>query len=156
MLTSFFFHIWFDVGLRGRVVVRCTLFAVVNARWTTSNQMLLVLEPKIVGAGANGCWCWNQKLLVLEPKIVGAGTNGCWCWNQKLLVLEPHGIKNTKRAKRLLIPPVCSLRGIRAYYELQMVVTEVGQVKRTVIKLTFYETFPEELTICTYLKQRKY
>ena len=66
----------------------CKLFAVVNARWTTSNQ--------------------------------------------KLLVLEPQWIKSTERAKRLLIPPVYSLRGIRAYDELRIVVTEVGQVKQTV------------------------
>ena len=69
-------------------MVRCTLFAVVNARWTTSNK--------------------------------------------KLLVLEPQWIKSTTRAKRLLIPPVYSLRGICAYDELQIVVTEVGQVKQTV------------------------
>jgi len=37
-----------------------------------------------------------------------------------------------KRAKRVLSPPVYSLRGIRAYDELQIVVTEVGQVKETV------------------------
>jgi len=40
-------------------------------------------------------------------------------------------MKSTERAKRLLIPLVCSLRGIRAYDELQTVVTEVGQVKQT-------------------------
>ena len=70
------------------VVLRCTLFAVVNARWTTSNQ--------------------------------------------KLLLLEPQWIKSSKGAKRLLILSVYSLRGIRAYDELQIVVTEVGQVKQTV------------------------
>ena len=68
-------------------VQRCTLFTVVNTRWTTSNQ--------------------------------------------KLLVLEPQWIKCTERAKRLLIPPVYSLRGIRAC-ELHIFVTEVGQVKQTV------------------------
>jgi len=41
-------------------------------------------------------------------------------------------IKSIGRAKLLLIPPVYSLRGIRAYEELQIVVTEVGQVKQTV------------------------
>ena len=69
-------------------MVRCTQFAAVNARWTTSNQMLLVLEPQ---------------------------------W-----------IKSTERAKRPLIPPVYSLRRIRAYDELQIIVTEVGQFKQTV------------------------
>ena len=69
-------------------MVRRTLFTVVNARWTASNE--------------------------------------------KLLVFEPQWIKNTERAKQLLIPPVYYLRGIRAYDELQIVVTEVGQVKRTV------------------------
>ena len=34
--------------------------------------------------------------------------------------------------KRFLIPPVYSLRGIRAYDEPQIVVTEAGQVKQTV------------------------
>jgi len=87
MLTSFFFHIWFDVCLWGSQLWRCTLFAVVNARWTTSNQ--------------------------------------------KLLVMEPQWIKNTESAKRLLIPPVYSSRGTRAYDKLQIVVTEVGQVKQT-------------------------
>ena len=48
MLASFSFHIWFDVCVRGRVVLRCKLLAVVNARWTTSNQKLLVLEPNVV------------------------------------------------------------------------------------------------------------
>ena len=70
---------------RWSVVLRCTLFAVVNARWATSNQ--------------------------------------------KLLVLEPQWIKCTERAKQLLIPRVYSLRGIRAYDELQIAVNEVGQVK---------------------------
>ena len=72
--------------MRWSVVQRCTLFAVVNARWTTSNQ--------------------------------------------KLLVLEPQWIKSTERAKRLLIPPIYSLRGIRAYDELQIFVTEVGKIKQ--------------------------
>ena len=58
-------------------VVRCTLMAVVYAKWTASNPTFLVLEPQ---------------------------------W-----------IKCTERAKRLLVPPVYSLRGIRAYDELQMV-----------------------------------
>ena len=49
-----------------------------------------------------------------------------------LLVLEPQWTKGTERAKWLLIPPVYSLRGIRAYDELQIVVTEIGQVKQTV------------------------
>jgi len=80
---------------RWSVVQRCMLFAVVNARWTTSNQKLLVLEPKVV-------------------------------------VFEPQWIKSTERAKLLLIPPVYSLRGIRADDKLQIVVTEVGQVKQTV------------------------
>jgi hypothetical protein len=74
--------------MRSSVVQRGTLFAVVNARWTTSKQNLLVLEPQ---------------------------------W-----------IKSTERAKRLLIPPVYFLRGIRTYDELQIVVTKVGQVKQTV------------------------
>jgi len=52
--------------------------------------------------------------------------------NQKLLVLEPQRIKSTERAKRLLVPPVHSLRGILAYDELQIVVTEVVQVKQAV------------------------
>ena len=47
-------------------------------------------------------------------------------------MLEPQRIKSDERAKRLLIPPVCSLRGISAYDELQIVGTEVGQVKQTV------------------------
>jgi len=47
-----------------------------------------------------------------------------------LLVLEPLRIKGTERAKRLLVPPIYSLRGIRAYDELQIVVTEVAQVNR--------------------------
>jgi len=50
----------------------------------------------------------------------------------KVGVLEPQPIKSTERAKRLLIPPVYSLREIRAYDELQIVVTKVGQVKQTV------------------------
>jgi len=74
--------------MRWSVLQRCTLFAVMNARWTTSNQ--------------------------------------------KLLMLEPQWIKSTEGAKRLLIPPVYSLRGIRAYDELQIVVTEVGQIKQMV------------------------
>jgi len=65
--------------MRQSDVQRCPLFAVVNARWTTSNQKL---------------------------------------------VLEPQWIKSSERAKRLLIPPVYSLRGIRAYDELQIAVTE--------------------------------
>ena len=36
----------------------------------------------------------------------------------------------TERAERLPIPPVYSLRGIRAYDKLQIVVTEVRQVRR--------------------------
>jgi hypothetical protein len=51
-------------------------------------------------------------------------------------VLEPRRIKSTERAKRPVIPPVYSLRGIRAYDELQIVVTEVGQVKQTVTILS--------------------
>jgi len=47
-------------------------------------------------------------------------------------------MKSTERAKRLLILPVYSLRGIRAYDELQIVVTEVQQVKQTVTSLTFH------------------
>ena len=74
--------------IRWSVVQRCTLFAVVDARWTTSNQ--------------------------------------------KLLVLELQWIKSTERAKRFLIPPVYCLRGIRAYDELQIVVTEVREVTQTV------------------------
>ena len=70
---------------------RCMLFAVLNARRTTSNQ--------------------------------------------KLLVLEPQRMKSDERAKRFLIPPVCSLRGISAYAELQIVVAEVGKLKQTVTKL---------------------
>ena len=94
-MASFFFHIWFDVCLRCRVVLRCMLLAVVNARWTTSNQKLFVLQPNVV-------------------------------------VLEPQWIKSNERAKRFLISPVYSLRGIHAYDELQIVVTEVGQVKQMV------------------------
>ena len=56
-------------------------------------------------------------MLVLEPNVV---------------VQENRWIKSTERAKRLLIPPVYSFRGIRAYDELQIAVTEVGQVKQTV------------------------
>jgi len=52
-----------------------------------------------------------------QPKVVGAGTS----------VNKEHW-----RAKRLLIPPVYFLRGIGAYDELQIVVTEVGQVRQTV------------------------
>ena len=92
------FTVGISVSLRlGRwsVFRRRKLFAVVNGRWTTSNQKLLVLEPKVV-------------------------------------VFEPRWIKSTERAKRLLIPPVYSLRGIRSYDELHIVVTEVGQVKQTV------------------------
>ena len=51
--------------------------------------------------------------------------------NQKLLVLEHHWIKSAEGAKRLLIPPVYSLRGISAYAKLQ-IVTEDGQIKQTV------------------------
>jgi len=47
-------------------------------------------------------------------------------------MLEHQCIKSTERAKRLLILPVYSLRGIRAYDKLWIVVTEVGQVKQTV------------------------
>ena len=47
-------------------------------------------------------------------------------------MLEPQSIKSTERAKRFLIPPVYFLRGIRACDELQIVVTEVGQVTQTV------------------------
>jgi hypothetical protein len=54
----------------------------------------------------------------------------------KVVVLEPQRIKSIERAKQLLIPPVFSLRGIRAYDELRIVVTEVGQVKQTVTTLT--------------------
>jgi len=50
-------------------------------------------------------------------------------------VLESQRIKSIERAKRLLISPVHSLRGIRAYDELQIVVTEVGQVRQTVTAL---------------------
>jgi len=49
-----------------------------------------------------------------------------------LLVLEPQRIKSTERAKQLLIHPAYSLRRIRVYDELQIVVTEVGLVKQTV------------------------
>ena len=52
-------------------------------------------------------------------------TTSCWCWN-----LSEYRV--LKEQKRLLIPPVYSLRGIRAYDELQIVVTEVGKVKPTV------------------------
>jgi len=62
--------IWYLLT-RKSAVVRCTLFAVVNVRWTTSNQKLMVLETK---------------------------------W-----------IKSTEKADRILIPPLYSLRGIRAY-----------------------------------------
>ena len=79
--------------MRQSAVQRCTLFAVVNARWTTSKQ--------------------------------------------KLLVLERQWIQSTERAKQLLIPPVYCLRGTRAYDELQIVVTEVGQVKQTVTLSSF-------------------
>ena len=34
-------------------------------------------------------------------------------------------------------PPAYSLRGIRAYEELQIVLTEVGQVKQTVTEVNF-------------------
>ena len=44
-------------------------------------------------------------------------------------------MKSDERAKRFLIPPVCSLRGISAYAELQIVVAEVGKLKQTVTKL---------------------
>jgi len=49
----------------------------------------------------------------------------------KVVVLEHQWIKSTEKAKRLLIPPAYSLRGIRAYDGLQIVVTEVGQVRQT-------------------------
>ena len=46
---------------------------------------------------------------------------------------EISGYKSSiERAKRLLIPAVYSLREIRAYDELRIAVTEVGQVKQTV------------------------
>jgi len=106
-------HIWIDslfatsamgkcsllvsVSLRLRrlsVVQRCTLIAVTNARWTTNNQKLLVLEPKVV-------------------------------------VFEPLN-KEYWKSKAASNSPVYSSRGIPAYAELQIVVTEVGQVKQTV------------------------
>jgi len=59
-----------------------------------------------------------------QPKFVDAGTKSC--------VFEPQSIKSNERAKRLPIPPVYCLRGIRAYGELRIVVTEVGQVKQKV------------------------
>jgi len=85
-------------------VQRCTLFAAVNAKWTTGNQ--------------------------------------------KLLVMEPQWIKSTERAKRLLIPAVYSLREIRVDDELQIVVTEVGQVKQTV---TVQNKTIEEITLFIHL-----
>ena len=60
---------------------------------------------------------------------------GCECYMNeqlKVVVFEPQWKKSTERAERLLIPPVYSLRGIRVYDELQIAVTEVGQVKQTV------------------------
>jgi len=52
-----------------------------------------------------------------QPKVVGAGTS-----------LN----KEYWKSKEASYPPVYSVRGIRAYDELQTVVTEVGQVKQTV------------------------
>ena len=46
-------------------------------------------------------------------------------------MLEPQRIKNTERAKWLLIPSVYSLRGIGAYDELKIAVTEAEQVIQT-------------------------
>ena len=88
MLTAFCFHMMWCLLTEQSAVFRCTLFAVVNARWTTSSR--------------------------------------------KLLVLGHQAIKRIERAKRHLIPPVCSLRAIRAYDDLQTFVTEVGQVTQTV------------------------
>ena len=101
-------HIWIDSLFAMSAMDKCSLlvsvslrlFAVVNARWTTSNR--------------------------------------------KLSVLEPQSIKSTERAKRLLIAPVYSLRGIRAYDELQKVVTEVGQVRQAVTRHWF--STPHHLT----------
>ena len=44
--------------------------------------------------------------------------------------LGVKGLKNTETAKRFLIPPVYSSRGIRAYYQLQTAVTKDRQVRR--------------------------
>lgn len=47
------------------------------------------------------------------------------------MVLESQPTESAERAKRPLMPPVHYLRAIRAYSELQTVVTGVGQVKQT-------------------------
>ena len=49
-------------------------------------------------------------------------------------MLEPQWIKCTEIVKRLLIPPMYSLRRIRAYGELQTAVTGVGQFKQMVTR----------------------
>jgi len=68
------------------VVVRCTLFAVVNVRWTTK---------------------------------FGAGTSAN---------------KEYWKSKAASNSPVYFLRGIRAYDELRIVVTEVLQIKQTLTR----------------------
>ena len=53
-------------------------------------------------------------------------------WNNEQpreVVPKSQRIKSYRRAKQLLIPPAYSLRGIRAYDELQIAVTETRQVK---------------------------
>jgi len=59
-----------------------------------------------------------------QPKVVGAGT-------------KSHGARTSVnkeywKSKAASNSPVYSLRGIRAYDELQIVVTEVRQIKQMV------------------------
>ena len=78
VLLSFFFHIWFDVCLRGRVLLRCTLFAVVNAGWTTNNQRLLVLEPQRIKSYWKSSAASNSSRIFLErDPCPRRATNGC-------------------------------------------------------------------------------
>ena len=98
MLTSFIFHVWFDVCLWGR-----------QLHWDVRFSQLWMLDE---WRATKSCWCWNQKLsvlepkvVVLEPKVVGAGTKSCWCWNQKLWCWNLSEWRVTERAERLPIPP---------------------------------------------------
>ena len=57
----FFVYDWCFLLTGQSVVLRCTLFAVVNARWTTSKQKLLVLEPLWIKSTE------RTKLLLVPP-----------------------------------------------------------------------------------------
>jgi len=58
-----------------------------------------------------------------QPKVFSAGTKNC---------VRTSVNKKYWKNKAAPNPSVYSLRGIRAYYELQIVVIEVEQVKQTV------------------------